>query len=109
MRTIDFAVELDFGQSQADESVIADLKALLTTPKVLAESYGRIHLRFDAPVSLAALLKDRGIDPALPVDEQAKKGLVRARFIREKRFCVKSARLRQRFLNNAHANIEVLT
>lgn len=54
-----------------------DVKALLAAPKVLTDNYGRIHLRFDEPVSLAALIKERGIDPTKVTDEQ-KKGLVRA-------------------------------
>lgn len=56
-----------------------DLKALLQAPKVLADKYGRIHLKFDAPISLAALAKERGLDLASgTVTEDQKKGLVRA-------------------------------
>lgn len=54
-----------------------DLKALLSAPSVLTENYGRIHLSFDEPVSLAKLMKDRGIDPRETTDDQ-KKALVRA-------------------------------
>jgi glycerol-3-phosphate O-acyltransferase len=54
-----------------------DLKALLSAPRVLTENYGRIHLSFDEPVSLAALMKERGITPATCTEEQ-KKALVRA-------------------------------
>lgn len=54
-----------------------DLKALLSAPSVLTENYGRIHLSFDEPVSLAKLMKDRGIDPRQTTDDQ-KKALVRA-------------------------------
>ncbi|MBM4777669.1 MAG: glycerol-3-phosphate acyltransferase [Archangiaceae bacterium] len=54
-----------------------DLKALLSAPSVLTENYGRIHLSFDEPVSLAKLMKDRGIDPRATTDDQ-KKALVRA-------------------------------
>lgn len=54
-----------------------DLKALLSAPSVLAENYGRIHLTFDEPVSVAQLMKERGIDRLTATDEQ-KKTLVRA-------------------------------
>lgn len=54
-----------------------DIKALLSAPAVLAENYGRIHLRFDEPVSLAKLMKDRGLDRDAATEEQ-KKALVRA-------------------------------
>ncbi len=54
-----------------------DLKALLSAPSVLTENYGRIHLSFDEPVSLAKLMKDRGVDPRETTDDQ-KKALVRA-------------------------------
>jgi glycerol-3-phosphate O-acyltransferase len=54
-----------------------DLKALLAAPSVLTENYGRIHLRFDEPVSLAKLMKERGVDPRTTTDDQ-KKALVRA-------------------------------
>jgi glycerol-3-phosphate O-acyltransferase len=54
-----------------------DLKALLSAPSVLAENYGRIHLTFDEPVSLAKLMKERQVDAKTATDEQ-KKALVRA-------------------------------
>jgi glycerol-3-phosphate O-acyltransferase len=54
-----------------------DLKALLSAPSVLAENYGRIHLTFDEPVSLAQLMKERSVDRKT-VTEDEKKGLVRA-------------------------------
>ncbi|MBE2249641.1 MAG: 1-acyl-sn-glycerol-3-phosphate acyltransferase [Myxococcus sp.] len=54
-----------------------DLKALLSAPSVLTENYGRIHLTFDEPVSVAKLMKERGIDPRTATDDQ-KKALVRA-------------------------------
>lgn len=54
-----------------------DLKALLFAPRVLTENYGRIHVRFDEPVSLAAMIQERGIDRAHVTFEQ-KKALVRA-------------------------------
>lgn len=54
-----------------------DLKALLSAPSVLTENYGRIHLTFDEPVSVAALMKERGIDPRTATDDQ-KRALVRA-------------------------------
>jgi glycerol-3-phosphate O-acyltransferase len=55
-----------------------DLKALLSTPKVLAARYGRIHLSFDEPISLQEFMKARGIDVAAGVTDEQKKGLVRA-------------------------------
>ena len=55
-----------------------DLKALLSAPKVLAGRYGRIHLTFDEPLSLAALMQTRGLDPKGTVDDEQKKSLVRA-------------------------------
>ncbi|HZI08200.1 MAG TPA: 1-acyl-sn-glycerol-3-phosphate acyltransferase, partial [Archangium sp.] len=55
-----------------------DIKALLSTPKVLAARYGRIHLTFDEPLSLVELMKSRGLDPAHPITDEQKKGLVRA-------------------------------
>nr|WP_228530534.1 MULTISPECIES: 1-acyl-sn-glycerol-3-phosphate acyltransferase [Myxococcaceae] len=55
-----------------------DLKALLTAPKVLTARYGRIHLTFDEPVSLVELMKARGLSLDAGVDEEQKKGLVRA-------------------------------
>lgn len=62
---------------QGGEKKPEDLKALLSAPAVLAENYGRIHLTFDEPVSLAKLIADRGLD-ANNVSEDEKKGLVRA-------------------------------
>jgi glycerol-3-phosphate O-acyltransferase len=55
-----------------------DLKALLSAPKVLTARYGRIHLTFDEPLSLSELMKSRGLTPGEPVNEEQKKGLVRA-------------------------------
>ncbi len=65
--------ELLGGEKKAE-----DLKALLSAPSVLWERYGRIHLRFDEPVSLAQLMKERGLDPKAAVSEDQKRGLVRA-------------------------------
>lgn len=62
---------------QGGEKKPEDLKALLSAPAVLAENYGRIHLTFDEPVSLAKLIADRGLD-ANHVNEEQKKALVRA-------------------------------
>ena len=67
-----YSAELKGGDKKPE-----DIKALLSAPKVLSENYGRIHLSFDEPVSLAALIKERGIDKHSVTDEQ-KKGLVRA-------------------------------
>src|SRR5439155_13081277 len=55
-----------------------DMKGLLAAPRVLTENYGRIHLRFDEPISLAALMKERGIDRGTAVTEEQKRSLVRA-------------------------------
>lgn len=55
-----------------------DLKALLSTPKVLAARYGRIHLGFDEPISLREFMQARGLNPDEPVTDEQKKGLVRA-------------------------------
>src|SRR5207237_6285222 len=39
---------------------------------------GRIHLSFDVPISLAALIKERGIDRASGATDEQKRSLVRA-------------------------------
>lgn len=62
---------------QGGEKKQEDIKALLAAPAVLTQNYGRIHLTFDEPVSLAKLMADRGITPETATDEQ-KKALVRA-------------------------------
>ena len=67
-----YAHELRGGEKKPE-----DLKALLSTPRVLTGHYGRIHVRFDEPVSLAAMIQERGIDRAHATFEQ-KKALVRA-------------------------------
>lgn len=68
-----YSKELAGGEKKAE-----DLKALLSAPKVLAYNYGRIHVSFDAPISLAAFMKARGLDPSVPPTEEQRKGLVRA-------------------------------
>jgi glycerol-3-phosphate O-acyltransferase len=67
-----YSQELKGGEKKPE-----DFKALLSAPKVLAEKYGRIHLTFDEPVSLAELMRERGVKPESVTDEQ-RKGLVRA-------------------------------
>jgi glycerol-3-phosphate O-acyltransferase len=67
-----YSAELKGGEKKPE-----DLKSLLSAPRVLTENYGRIHLRFDEPVSLAELMKEREVDPATATDEQ-KRSLVRA-------------------------------
>ncbi len=62
---------------QGGEKKPEDLKALLSAPAVLTENYGRIYLTFDAPVSLARLMAERGIVRETATDDQ-KKALVRA-------------------------------
>lgn len=68
-----FSAELKGGEKKTE-----DLKALLTAPKVLTERYGRIHLSFDEPISLKALMKERGVRPDAAVADENKKALVRA-------------------------------
>ncbi len=68
----EYKKELQGGEKKAE-----DVKALLSAPAVLAENYGRIHLTFDEPVSLARLMSERGLDPA-NVNEDQKRALVRA-------------------------------
>jgi glycerol-3-phosphate O-acyltransferase len=55
-----------------------NLSGLLKTPKVLRASYGRLYLTFDTPVSLAALMRSRGVSPGQTLDAEQKKSLVRA-------------------------------
>jgi len=55
-----------------------DIKALLSTPKVLASNYGRIYISFDEPVSLAALMRERGLSLERALNPDQKKNLVRA-------------------------------
>ncbi len=54
-----------------------DLKGLLQTPKVLASNYGRIHLGFEEPISLAEFAYARGVS-LRAISEEEKKSLVRA-------------------------------
>lgn len=68
-----YSAELKGGEKKAE-----DLSALLSAPKVLSENYGRIHLSFDEPVSLSALLKERGLDRRAAISDEQKRGLVRA-------------------------------
>jgi glycerol-3-phosphate O-acyltransferase len=55
-----------------------DLRALLSAPKVLAARYGRIHVTFDEPVSLAEFASGRGLSLTEELPAEEKKGLVRA-------------------------------
>ncbi len=68
-----YTAELRGGEKKPE-----DLAALLSAPKVLSENYGRIHLSFDEPVSLAALIKERGLTLRGEISEDQKRGLVRA-------------------------------
>lgn len=68
----EYKKELQGGEKKAE-----DVKALLAAPAVLAENYGRIHLTFDEPVSLARLMEERGVDPKA-VSEDQKRALVRS-------------------------------
>jgi len=47
-----------------EEKKREDIKGLLKTPAVLRSRWGRVHVQFDAPISLAAFARDRGFDPA---------------------------------------------
>ncbi|HEX4622129.1 MAG TPA: 1-acyl-sn-glycerol-3-phosphate acyltransferase [Myxococcaceae bacterium] len=60
------------------EKKAEDLGGLLSARKVLSGRYGRIHLTFDEPVSLAALMSSRGLSASEDVPDDAKKALVRA-------------------------------
>ena len=62
---------------QGGEKKPEDLKALLSAPAVLTQNYGRIYLTFDEPVSLAKLMRERGVVRETATDDQ-KKALVRA-------------------------------
>ncbi len=55
-----------------------DLTALLKAPKVLASNYGRIHLTFDEPISLAEFMRGRGLSAAAPIEDDPKRALIRA-------------------------------
>lgn len=68
-----YGAELKGGEKKAES-----VGALLSAPKVLSENYGRIHLRFDKPISLAALMKERKLDVRAGVSEEQKRSLVRA-------------------------------
>lgn len=61
---------------QGGEKKQEDLTSLLSAPRVLTEHYGRIHVRFDEPVSLAAMMRERGLDRS-NLTEDDKKNLVR--------------------------------
>jgi glycerol-3-phosphate O-acyltransferase len=53
-----------------------DLRSLLSAPRVLSAHYGRIHVSFDEPLSLAQFAQGRGL--SLQVGVEDRKGLVRA-------------------------------
>jgi len=67
-----YSAELAGGEKRPE-----DFKALLKTPKILVSKYGRIHLRFDEPVSLLDFTHARGLSVAV-ISEDQKKGMVRA-------------------------------
>src|SRR5438270_12556770 len=52
-----------------------DAKALLSATRVLRSRYGRITIRVDQPISLAALFHERGLDPKT-ISAEEKKRLV---------------------------------
>ncbi|MFT3708350.1 MAG: 1-acyl-sn-glycerol-3-phosphate acyltransferase [Archangium sp.] len=68
----EYKKELQGGEKKAE-----DAKGLLAAPAVLMQNYGRIHLGFDEPVSLAKLMADRGIKRETCTEDQ-KRTLVRA-------------------------------
>lgn len=49
-----------------------DIKGLLKTPAVLRSRWGRVHVQFDAPISLAAFAADRGFDPQHHTSDERK-------------------------------------
>ena len=55
-----------------------DIKALLSLWKVLRSRFGRIHLTFDEPISLAKFMGARGLFPGEPIPDRSKRTLVRA-------------------------------
>jgi glycerol-3-phosphate O-acyltransferase len=68
-----YSKELAGGEKKAE-----NLRSLLSAPKVLARRYGRIHLAFDEPISLADLARRRGQSLAEELTAENKKALVRA-------------------------------
>jgi len=64
--------ELSGGEKQKE-----DAKALLSATSVLKKRLGRITLRFDEPISLANLARERGVDPKAITADQ-KRDLVKA-------------------------------
>lgn len=67
-----YAHELGGGEKKAE-----DLGALLRAPQVLTSRYGRVYIRFDEPLSLALVAKERAFDREHHTEEQ-KRALVRA-------------------------------
>lgn len=67
-----YARELAGGEKKKE-----DLGALLRAPTVLTSRYGRVYIRFDEPVSLEAIAKERGFDRDSHTDED-KRRLTRA-------------------------------
>jgi glycerol-3-phosphate O-acyltransferase len=55
-----------------------NVRGLLSARKVLKAKYGRIHLRFEEPISLVDFMRTRGFDLKNGVGDEEKKGLVRA-------------------------------
>jgi glycerol-3-phosphate O-acyltransferase len=67
-----YARELGGGEKKTE-----DLGALLRAPAVLTSRHGRVYVRFDAPLSLAALAAERGFRREAHSEDE-KRGLVRA-------------------------------
>jgi glycerol-3-phosphate O-acyltransferase len=68
-----YSKELAGGEKKSE-----DLRGLLSAHKVLSASYGRIHLTFDEPLSVAEFARGRGLSLTDGISEEEKKGLVRA-------------------------------
>jgi len=79
--SIDYEKVVESGSYSAElaggEKKPENLKALLSTPKILRANYGRIHLRFDEPIALVEFIQSRGLSPSTITEDQ-KKALVRA-------------------------------
>lgn len=54
-----------------------DIRSLLSAPKVLTSRYGRIHLRFDEPISLRDFMRRRGLAAEDGITDDQKKAMVR--------------------------------
>jgi glycerol-3-phosphate O-acyltransferase len=60
------------------EKVKESISGLLSAGKVLSHKYGRVHVTFDEPIFLKAVLQERGIDPEVGASPDVVRGLVRS-------------------------------